>query len=185
MHEPPECFRAQHAVHKPFLKPDALEGASCNLGDHRLEVRRAERAEARLSSRFQVWVSRRERRAVIDQPQTGIEIGFEQDVDMDILADVTATADIAEDGIISVLIEWALSVLAPKPGTVIGKPVSTSRGDGNKSLEALAHLSGTILQIEVEELRDVRTDDVLRRKSAEKRLSRDLAGRTIARAIKI
>jgi len=99
MNETAVGFGAQMAMDKPLLKPNSFESAGRNLSDDCFDVRCAERAEAGLCFGSDVGIAGVERRVVIDQVEAGVEVSLEEYIDVDVLRNVAATAEVAANGV--------------------------------------------------------------------------------------
>src|SRR5260370_9737860 len=95
MHQAAEGFGPQRAMDEPLLIPDGLQRTRRDLGDERLDVWCAESAEALLICRGDIRIPRVKWCADIDQIKTGVEVGLEPHIDMDVGGEIASIAAIA------------------------------------------------------------------------------------------
>ncbi len=83
-------------------------------------MRSPERTEASLGARPIVRIAPVQWGAVVDQPQAGVEVGLEQNVNVDIRAQIAAVPDVARSWINLIGCERASSILHDQPRGGVG-----------------------------------------------------------------
>src|SRR5258705_11018262 len=87
-------FRSQTSMHKPFLKPDSLERAGCDLAKQGGNVWPAKSAEAILRWVTDVRIAVVNGRARSCEDQETMEVSLEKHVDVNPLADVATVSHV-------------------------------------------------------------------------------------------
>src|SRR5882762_623039 len=164
-------FRPQTTMHKPLLKPDCLERASCNFTKQRCDMWATKSAEAVLRGIANVRVAIVERRAESRKNQEAVEVGLEEYVNVHPLSDVAAASHVARGRIENVL-RLIDATLHGKPGVEIRHVIDPRHRRSNFLLELVCAKVARL----VEKLREVWTSGVARRQPAKKRRWSDGAG---------
>ncbi len=157
------------AVDKPLHVPNGFEGALGNFGDDGFEVRCAESAEAGLGAGVEIRIGWAERGVEVDKDEAGVEVGFEENVDVDVSPEAAAIAHVLRAGVDLTGGEGPLAILRGEPGILVGEVVDA----GNISAEELIDRDGAIIEGLEEELGDVGTEGVAGSEAAEKILRGD------------
>src|SRR5207245_8456063 len=112
-----KLFRPDRAMNEPLLIPDGLEGSRGHFRKQSLDVGIAERAEPHLGARLAgekvraIRIPRVEGSSIVDQPQTGVEVGLEEHVNVHIRAQIATVPDVARRRVDAIVPEGAGSSL--------------------------------------------------------------------------
>ena len=86
-------------MYEPLLKPNHFESAGGYFGHSGFDVWRTKSGEACLGFRTGIRIAGIKRSAYVDQVQTGVEVGFKKNIDVDVLGDVAAATEVSADGV--------------------------------------------------------------------------------------
>src|SRR2546422_11076457 len=98
-------------MHEPLLVPDSLEGSRGYFRKQSRDVRVAEGAEPHLGARLArekrraIRIPRVEGSSIVDQPQTGVEVGLKERVNVHIRAQIATVPDVARRRVDAILAE--------------------------------------------------------------------------------